>query len=85
MEFVDTSVKLPKELFEMIDAVAGVVEELAHGQNVFSAVIGKLGALNKAVDNAKGAVDELKLAPGASAMAGGYLAQRVIDALVKKA
>lgn len=85
VEMVQVSAQVPKQLSEVVDAVAGLVEELAHGSNVFSAVIAKLGALNKAVEGVKSVPADAQAEPGASAVAVGLLAGRILDALVKKA
>lgn len=84
MEYVQVNGQAPKELHEIVDAVASIVESLAHGQNVFGAVLNSMGKLNIAVDNAKGAGEELKGDPGACALVGGVLVQRILNALVKK-
>lgn len=85
VQYVDVSEKLPKELFEVVDAVSGLVEELAKGTNIFGAVISKLESLNKAVENAKQIGPDFSEDPGASVLCGGVLAKRIVSALVKKA
>ena len=84
MEFVKLEGQVEKELYEMCDAVASVVEGLASGQNAFGAVLSSLQKLNLAVENAKLAVEGLKSEPGAAVLAGGFLAKRIIDAVAKK-
>lgn len=80
MELVKVEVSAGKEILEVVDAVASLVEAFASGDNVFSAILGKLDKLNKAVENVTAVPAEIATAP----IAVGILAQRILDALSKK-